>query len=97
MGTILKSRMQGHPTSVKWPWGLLCLHTQPCFPFGNRMGEVAAENSPQALFLRGPLPRAEEFLEEQMFPMKGPDYGPGGETGQPCPLAPSEGPQPPSP
>lgn len=91
MGTILKSRMQGHPTSIRWPWRLLCLHTQPCFPFGNRMGEVAAENSPQALFLRGPVPRAEEFLEEQMFPMKGPDYGPGGERDSRAPWLPGRG------
>lgn len=36
-------------------------------------------------------PRAEEFLEEQMFPMKGPDYGPGGEQDSRAPWLPVRG------
>lgn len=45
VGTTLKSRMPGHLTSTKWPWGLLCLHTQPCPPSGNGMKEAQSLNN----------------------------------------------------
>ncbi|CAI9177147.1 unnamed protein product [Rangifer tarandus platyrhynchus] len=73
VGTILKSRLQDHPTSAKGPWGASGVST-PSLDSVPRMGwRKTAENSPRALFLRCPVPCTEEFFEEQMFPMKGPD------------------------
>lgn len=83
MRTILKSRMQSHLTNAKWPWGLLCLHTQPGLPSGSGIRGGHPQSPIPVWKLHGalrhyssippsasPQPCDEECLQEQMFIMR---------------------------